>query len=299
MDGWLPDNSFRLLILQHSIIAENTTKVNRVAILKNGLYKAKYPIKKGKKYDILDPISIFCLLMSAENVKKELNKASDKGKVASYQRFFKTGKGEYGEGDWFIGVTVPKQRIIAKKYQKLPLAEISHLFGSPVHEHRLTGLLILTYQFSRAAEHERREIFDFYLEHTDRINNWDLVDATAPNIVGEYLLKRNISILRRLAISDSLWERRIAILSTFAFIKQGKHEECFELAKILMQDRHDLMHKAVGWMLREVGKRCDEKLLRDFLDQHTAHMPRTMLRYAIERLPEEERLQYLRWPREA
>ena len=237
--------------------------------------------------------------MTAENVKKELKKSSDKGKVAVYQRFFKTGPGKYGEGDRFIGVTVPKQRIIAKKYQMLPLYGIAILLASPVHEHRLTGLLILTYRFPRASEVERQVIFDFYLSQTERINNWDLVDVTAPNIVGEYLIDQDPLILKQLAISDSLWERRIAILSTFAFIRRGRHKECFELAKILMNDQHDFMHKAVGWMLREVGKRCDEELLRDFLDQYAARMPRTMLRYAIERLPEPLRKHYLARPKKA
>lgn len=231
--------------------------------------------------------------MTAENVKKELKKASNNEKVAVYQRFFKTGKGEYGEGDRFIGVTVPEQRGIAKKYQTLSLAEISHLLASPVHEHRLTGLIILTYRFAQAPEGDRQAIFEFYLAQTERINNWDLVDATAPNIVGEHLISRDWSVLKRLAVSDSLWERRIAILSTFAFIRRGRYKECFELAKILMYDRHDLMHKAVGWMLREVGKRCDERLLLSFLDQYAIRMPRTMLRYAIERLPEPSRQRYL------
>lgn len=235
--------------------------------------------------------------MTAENVKKELKKASNKEKVAVYQRFFKTGKGEYGEGDRFIGVTVPAQRIIAKKYQTLLLAEISHLLASPVHEHRLTGLLILVYRFAQAPEGDRQAIFEFYLAQIARINNWDLVDVTAPPIVGEYLVGRDWSVLKRIAASDSLWERRIAILSTFAFIRRGRHQECFELAKILMHDRHDLMHKAVGWMLREVGKRCDERLLCDFLDQHAISMPRTMLRYAIERLPESLRQHYLTQPK--
>lgn len=261
------------------------------------MYKARYSIKRGEDYAILVRKSIVFIAMTAENVKKELKKASNKGKVAVYQRFFKTGKGEYGEGDRFIGVTVPAQRIVAKKYQMIPLAEISHLLASPVHEHRLTGLLILTYRFLQVSESERQEIFDFYLSQTERINNWDLVDVTAPSIVGEYLVGRDWSVLKRLAVSDSLWERRIAILSTFAFIKRGRHQECFEIAKILMHDRHDLMHKAVGWMLREVGKRCDERLLCDFLDQYATRMPRTMLRYAIERFPEPLRQHYLTQPK--
>lgn len=297
MDVRLLDHSFGLLILQHSIIAENSKKVNGKQSITYGLYKAKESIKIDEKYATLCLKSILLMTMTAENVKKELKKASNRDKVAVYQRFFKTGKGEYGEGDRFIGVTVPEQRKIAKKYQTLSYAEVEKLLISPIHEHRLTGLLILTYRFPGAAPDEQREIFEFYLAHTERINNWDLVDVTAPNIVGEYLVGRDISVLRQLVVSGSLWERRIAILSTFAFIKREKHKECFELAKILISDQHDLMHKAVGWMLREVGKRCGEQLLRDFLDEYATRMPRTMLRYAIERLPESSRKQYLAQPK--
>lgn len=233
--------------------------------------------------------------MTAGNVKKDLKKGSDKAKSMISARFFKTGKGEYAEGDRFIGVSVPKQRIIAKKYRNIPLEEVEKLLESPIHEHRLTGLLVLTYRFSEVSSRERREIYEFYLAHTSRINNWDLVDGTAPNIVGEFLsgMNRGRVMLRALAGSSSLWERRIAIVATFAFIRQGRHEECFELAKILLSDPHDLIQKAVGWMLREVGKRCDEKLLTDFLDEYARQMPRTMLRSAIERLPEQRRKWYL------
>lgn len=231
--------------------------------------------------------------MTAENIKKELIRASNKKKALECQRFFKSGKGEYAEGDRFIGVSVPKQRIIAKKYKNLPLKEAEKLLESPIHEHRLTGLHILNYRFSQANPSEQREIYEFYIAHTYRVNNWDLVDATAPYIVGEYLLNQKTAILQKLAKSPLLWERRIAMVSTFAFIRRGRHEECFELAKILLSDPHDLMHKAVGWMLREVGKRCDEQLLLDFLDQYALQMPRTTLRYAIERLPEQKRKWYL------
>ncbi len=234
--------------------------------------------------------------MTARQVTKDLNEASDKAKSVTLARFFKTGPGEYGEGDRFLGVTVPKQRIIAKKYQDLPFSEVKKLLISPWHEHRLTGLLILTYRFSVSEMAQKREIFDFYLVHTERINNWDLVDVTAPGIVGEYLVESgsDSGLLRRLAKSQSLWERRIAIVSTFAWIRRGKYQECFEIAEILLYDSHDLIQKAVGWMLREVGKRCGTESLRDFLDHHACEMPRTMLRYAIERFPENVRQAYLR-----
>ena len=234
--------------------------------------------------------------MTARQVTKDLNEASDKAKSVTLARFFKTGPGEYGEGDRFLGVTVPKQRIIAKKYQDLPFSEVKKLLISPWHEHRLTGLLILTYRLSVSEMAQKREIFDFYLVHTERINNWDLVDVTAPGIVGEYLVESgsDSGLLRRLAKSQSLWERRIAIVSTFAWIRRGKYQECFEIAEILLHDSHDLIQKAVGWMLREVGKRCGTESLRDFLDRHACEMPRTMLRYAIERFPENVRQAYLR-----
>ena len=234
--------------------------------------------------------------MTAGHVIGELSLASDKGKSITLSRFLKTGPGEYGEGDRFLGVTVPKQRIIAKKYRDLPLGEVEKLLISSWHEHRLTGLLILTYRFPESELAQKREIFDFYLSHTTHINNWDLVDATAPGIVGAYLVESglDISLLRHLARSSSLWERRIAIVSTFAWIRKGRQQECFEIAEILLHDHQDLIQKATGWMLREVGKRCDEKVLRDFLDRHASGMPRTMLRYAIERFPESVRQKYLR-----
>lgn len=231
--------------------------------------------------------------MTTENVKKELKKAANSEKKAVLERFFKTGPGQYGEGDLFLGVTVPKQRSIAKKYQDFPLEEVRTLLQSPVHEHRLTALLILTYRFPTVTVQEQKTIFSFYIANTDQINNWDLVDVTAPNIVGEYLVDRPKTILRRMARSTSLWERRIAIVSTFAFIRRGKAENTLDIATILLHDPHDLIHKAVGWMLREVGKRCGENILTEFLDQHAATMPRTMLRYALERLSKEKREKYM------
>lgn len=234
--------------------------------------------------------------MTATQVIEDLNRASDKAKSVILARFFKTGPGEYGEGDRFLGVTVPEQRVIAKKYRNLPLGEVEKLLISPWHEHRLTGLLILTYRFPVSEMAQKKEIFEFYLNHATYIDNWDLVDVTAPGIVGEYLVESgsDIGLLRRLAKSQSLWERRIAIVSTFTWIRSGRHQECFEIAEILLHDSHDLIQKAVGWMLREVGKRCGEDILSDFLDRHVNGMPRTMLRYAIERFPEAVRQEYLR-----
>lgn len=234
--------------------------------------------------------------MTAKHIATDLKKASDKAKSVILARFFKTGPGEYGEGDQFLGVTVPQQRIIAKKYRNLPLGEVERLLMSPWHEHRLTGLLILTYRFSISEMAQKKEICDFYLAHTTRVNNWDLVDATAPGIVGAYLVESgsDIGLLRHLARSLSLWERRIAIVSTFAWIRRGRHQECFEIAEILLHDSQDLIQKATGWMLREVGKRCGEDTLFGFLDRHADEMSRTTLRYAIERFPEAVRQGYLR-----
>lgn len=234
--------------------------------------------------------------MTATQVIEDLNRASDKAKSVILARFFKTGPGEYGEGDRFLGVTVPEQRVIAKKYRNLPLGEVEKLLISPWHEHRLTGLLILTYRFPVSEMAQKKEIFEFYLNHATYIDNWDLVDVTAPGIVGAYLVESgsDIGLLRHLARSSSLWERRIAIVSTFTWIRSGRHQECFEIAEILLHDSQDLIQKAAGWMLREVGKRCGEDILSDFLDRHVNGMPRTMLRYAIERFPEAVRQEYLR-----
>lgn len=207
--------------------------------------------------------------------------------------FFKTGKGEYGEGDVFLGITVPDQRRIARDARSLSLAGIRALLMSKVHEHRLTALLILVEQFRVAAAAGQGKIADFYLSHTDRINNWDLVDVTAPHILGVYLLDRKRTLLYRLARSPMLWERRIAILATFAFIRENDFSDTLRIAKNLLSDNHDLIHKAVGWMLREVGKR-EPETAETFLEAHAARMPRTMLRYAIERFPQRRRAYYLK-----
>ncbi len=211
------------------------------------------------------------------------------------QRFFKTGAGEYGEGDQFLGVTVPQTRKVARAYREMSLKEVQVLVKSALHEDRLLGLLIMVGQFQRAkTNEERKKIVDVYLSlaHQGHVNNWDLVDTSAYHIVGAYVYEQPSDLLDKLAGSKNLWERRIAIVATFYFICQGESGPTFRIAKRLLADSHDLIHKAVGWMLREVGKRCSEKELEGFLNVHYQRMPRTMLRYAIERLPEGRRGAY-------
>ncbi len=227
-----------------------------------------------------------------EAIKQELSKNSDPEQASVLQRFFKTGAGEYGEGDLFRGIRVPVLRKLAKAYAAVALADTEHLLSSPFHEDRMVALLILVRIFSKADAATKREIYDLYLRRTSRINNWDLVDLSAEHIVGAYLLDKDKEPLSRLALSDSLWERRIAILSTFHYIKRGEFQETLRLATLLLKDNQDLIHKAVGWMLREIGKR-DPATEEAFLATHYKEMPRTMLRYAIERFPEDRRLQYL------
>ncbi len=204
--------------------------------------------------------------------------------------YFKTGKGEYGEGDIFLGITVPQTRAIAKQFSHLPLNEIKTHLQSKFHEERLTALLILVNNYKKTKS---KEIVNFYLENTKNINNWDLVDLTAHEIIGNYLLDKDKSPLYKLANSNNLWERRISIISTFAFIRNNQFDESLKLAKTLLQDKHDLIHKAVGWMLREIGKR-DQKILENFLRENYSQIPRTTLRYAIERFPEHLRKKYLK-----
>ncbi|REL33241.1 DNA alkylation repair protein [Rhodohalobacter sp. SW132] len=231
--------------------------------------------------------------MTATIIQKELRELADP-KVAEHSaRFFKTGKGEYGEGDVFHGIRVPKQRKIAKKYRDLPLNEVQTLLQSDYHEERLTALLILVYRFPKTDPDLQKKIYSFYLSSTDRINNWDLVDSSAPKIVGAWLLNRSRNILFELAKSDNIWERRIAIMATFYFIKQNDFEDTLKIAELLLDDPHDLIHKATGWMLREIGKQ-NEPLLESFLKPRYGNMPRTMLRYAIEKLPKNKRKAYLK-----
>lgn len=220
------------------------------------------------------------------NLKKDLKGFANKDKKEILQSFFKTGKGEYGEGDIFLGVVVPDSRRVAEKYQDLSLAQIEELLNSKIHEERLVALFVLVRQFEKGDEKMRDKICRFYLAHTKNINNWDLVDTSAYKILGAYLWqnKKENKILEKLAKSENLWERRISMISTFYFIKQGSYEWTLKIAKILMKDEHDLIHKAVGWMLREVGKK-DEKTLIEFLEKYKNSLPRTALRYAIERLP--------------
>ena len=236
--------------------------------------------------------------MTASTIMKRLRAGATPVKAVVLARFFKTGPGQYGEGDRFLGVMVPGQRQIAKEFRDLPLPEVEKLLASPYHEARLTGFLVLTYAFERADEARRRELYGFTLAQRAAMNNWDLVDVIAPVIVGGWLLDRpaDRKLLRKFAKSPDLWERRIAIVSTLAFIRAGDFADTLAISETLLADRHDLIHKATGWMLREVGKR-DEDVLRGFLDGHAARMPRTALRYAIERLPEAERQGWLAVPR--
>jgi 3-methyladenine DNA glycosylase AlkD len=227
-----------------------------------------------------------------EQVKAELEKLSDPEHAIKLQGFFKTGKGEYGEGDVFLGVRVPDQRRIAKKYRNIPLTDVLELLRSEIHEHRLTALFILTEQFNKGDEEARQRIVDLYLCNTDYVNNWDLVDSSAHKVLGVWLVDKPRGVLYDLARSESLWERRISIISTFAFIRRGDLVDALALAGVLVDDGHDLIHKASGWVLREVGKK-DQSVLEEFLLEHFETMPRTMLRYAIERLPEERRRFYM------
>lgn len=228
-----------------------------------------------------------------EALKSQTRKLSNPKRKAALMRFFKTGKGEYGEGDVFLGLTLPVVRELTKKYKDLSREDVLALLKSKYHEERIIALIILLAQFKKADERGQKDIFEIYLGNTKYINNWDLVDVTCPNLVGAYLCNRDRKVLYDLARSDSVWERRIAIISTFYFIKEDELDDTLKIAKILLPDKHDLIHKAVGWALREVGKK-DIGLLKKFLRENYPEIPRTALRYAIERFPEEERKKYLR-----
>ncbi len=227
-----------------------------------------------------------------DQIKRDLLRLSDPEKAKKLSGFFKTGKGQYGEGDIFLGIPVPEQRKVAKKYRDLPLSDVQELLSSKIHEHRLTALIILVSKYEKADDSGKKEIFSFYLKNTENINNWDLVDLSAPKIVGDYLFNKDTSILFKLAKSDNLWERRIAILSTFTFIRNNDFEDALSISELLLHDEHDLIHKAVGWMLREIGKR-DQEIEERFLNKHCMQMPRTMLRYAIEKFDKNKRKFYL------
>ena len=226
-------------------------------------------------------------------VKAALKQLVNSEKASFYPRFFRTGKGEYGEGDRFLGVTVPNQRKVAKRFRDLSLRQVGLLLDDKIHECRLTALLILTEQFQRVDDGERQKIVDLYFDRMERVNNWDLVDASAYKILGAFLEDRKRGVLDELVASGDLWRQRIAMVATYHFIKQEDFKDALRIARKLLQHEHDLIHKAVGWMLREIGKR-DKRTLEKFLQRHYRAMPRTMLRYAIEKFPERQRQQYLR-----
>jgi 3-methyladenine DNA glycosylase AlkD len=225
-------------------------------------------------------------------IKKDLAQLRDPDRAKNLSWFFKTAKGQYGEGDIFLGILVPEQRKVAKKHIDLSLNDLQELLNSKIHEYRFTALLILISKYRKAGELVKEEIFHLILKNTENINNWDLVDLSAPRIIGDFLLNRERSILYKLAKSKSLWERRISILSTFTFIGNNDFEDALNISELLLHDEHDLIHKAVGWALREIGKR-DQNLEERFLNKHYFRMPRTMLRYAIEKFDEEKRQKYL------
>ena len=230
--------------------------------------------------------------MKAEDVRSSLQQLADPLRAKNSTWFFKTGPGQYGEGDQFIGVTVPDQRKVAAAYGELPLPAVLELLQSPIHEHRLTALFILVHQYRTGDRDIKKQLASFYHKHRAYVNNWDLVDSSAPYILGDYLKTHSPNVLFRLAAAKSIWDRRIAIISTFAFIRDGQFDLTLKIAEMLLNDKEDLIHKATGWALREVGKK-DHQALLNFLDQHAGSMPRTALRYAIERLSPEERRLYL------
>ena len=230
--------------------------------------------------------------MNAKDVRVELRSLADPQKAALYPRYFKAGAGEYAEGDRFLGVTVPKQRRVARRYEALPWRSIQSLLRDPFHECRLTALLILVRRFERGTETQRERIVNFYLDHLDFVNNWDLVDSSAHKILGAWLEHRDRSVLYELAASGHLWRQRVAVIATFHFIANDDFEDSLALATQLRDHEHDLIHKAVGWMLREIGNR-DRSVEEAFLAEHHRKMPRTMLRYAIEKFEPARRKAYL------
>lgn len=233
-------------------------------------------------------------MISLLQLKKELRANGSPQKAKNSAWFFKTGKGQYGEGDVFIGLTVPEQRAIAARYVELSLRDLEQLLHSKEHEFRLTALLILLLRFEKGNTADKKKIHTLYLRNTKWVNNWDLVDSSASTLVGEYLVGADKTLLKKLAVSKSLWERRIAMIATFAYIKKGESKDALTIADMLLGDKEDLMHKAVGWMLREVGKRCGVEVLEKFLKDKYTRMPRTTLRYAIERFPKTVRSLYLK-----
>lgn len=231
--------------------------------------------------------------MDLKRIREKLKREADPGNAQHAQRFFKTGPGEYGEGDRFLGIRVPVLRKIAAEFKNMSIEEAAELLQSEFHEERLTALFILIRIYKKGDKAVRQRIFDIYLKNTGKINNWDLVDSSAEHIVGDFLNETDKGILVRLAQSSDLWERRIAVLSTFGYIKAGRFALTLKIVEMLLTDPHDLIHKACGWMLREIGKR-DAETEELFLKKHYLTMPRTMLRYAIEKFPPEKRQAYLK-----
>ncbi len=228
-----------------------------------------------------------------EDIVRDFKKVSSKEKADILQRFFKTGKGEYGEGDVFVGVVVPEIRKLCKKYYKeIHFDTLNYFLHNEIHEYRLFSLLTLTYKYEKAEKKERTKIYEYYIKNIKYINNWDLVDLSAPKIVGEYLKEKDRSILYEMIESKNIWEQRVAILSTFTFIRNNDFKDILTFSEKLLDHKHDLIHKALGWMLREVGKK-DEKVLKNFLNIYYLKMPRTMLRYSIERLNKTEKSRYM------
>jgi 3-methyladenine DNA glycosylase AlkD len=248
-------------------------------------YKSRHTYFVAQRTCSGKPAGVYATIWGM-SVQSDLQKLKNKEKAKLLQGYFKTGKGEYAQGDVFIGLTVPQMRVIAKKYRDLPLGEIEKLLHNKIHEYRLTALIILTHKKLT------KDIVDLYLRNTKYVNNWDLVDLSSHEILGTFLLDKPRTILYKLARSKNIWERRIAVISTFVFLKHNDVSDSLKLATLLRNDPHDLMHKAVGWMLREVGKR-DEKALVGFLATQYKTMPRTMLRYAIEKFPAGTRKKYL------
>tara|TARA_R110002096_G_scaffold420640_3_gene625792 strand:+ start:6533 stop:7231 length:699 start_codon:yes stop_codon:yes gene_type:complete len=230
--------------------------------------------------------------MTAQLALAELQQFADPVKAEHSKRFFKSGKGEYGEGEVFLGINVPNQRIIAKKYSQIPLPEIEILLQNKYHEARLTAVMLLVYRIQKSTDLELDEVVQLYLKNLEFVNNWDLVDSSCHQILGRFLEHKERDLLYDLATSDNLWERRIAMITCFYFIRKKDFDDALAIAEILLNDNHDLIHKAVGWMIREIGNR-DLKVETQFLDLHFKKMPRTMLRYAIEKFEEPLRLHYL------
>jgi 3-methyladenine DNA glycosylase AlkD len=231
---------------------------------------------------------------TAQDIRRALAKLASPAKAKQLAGFFKTGPGQYGEGDRFLGVTVPQQRALVKRLPELPLAEAVALLRGGVHEERLTALIFMVQRYQRArTPAAQKAVVTAYLANLKWVNNWDLVDLSAHEILGAWLIDKDRAVLHRLAASKALWQRRVSMVASYHFIHRGESKEALALAEKLLQDREDLMHKAVGWMLREVGKRVSLGDLRGFLKEHAATMPRTALRYAIERLPELERKKWM------